>query len=187
MNILLISGSDRTGSLNTQLLKYAENALSGKASVQVLQYADLPFYNGDQEFPAPESIRRIRQEVKQADALWFFCPEYNGNLTPLLINLIDWLSRPETPDLSFRSSLLKGKAYTISGIGGRGGARMAREKLSEMLRFLGMEGYSARDVSLVMSPAIFQTGSLESMPEARTAIDAQAEGFLAWLNSRKQA
>lgn len=187
MKIVLICGSCRKNSLNMQLADLALKDLKPEADAVLLDYSGLPMFCQDLEFPVPEAVKRVRDEIRTADALWFFCPEYNGNLTPLLINLIDWLSRPETPDLSFRSSLLKGKAYTISGIGGRGGARMAREKLSEMLRFLGMEGYSVRDVSLVMSPAIFQTGSLESMPEARTAIDAQAEGFLAWLNSRKQA
>jgi NAD(P)H-dependent FMN reductase len=38
-----------------------------------LDYADLPFLNQDIEFPTPEPVRRVREAVKAADGIWFFC------------------------------------------------------------------------------------------------------------------
>ena len=61
--VLLIVGSLRKESFNLQLAKLAEELLKDKTLVGILHYADLPFMNQDMEFPAPESVARVRQEV----------------------------------------------------------------------------------------------------------------------------
>lgn len=178
MNILLICGSDRKGSLNMQLAKMAEKDLEERVNVSILNYADLPIFSQDLEYPAPESITCIRAEVAKADVLWFFCPEYNGNITPKLINLVDWLSRPATPKSSYLDCVLRGRIYTISGIGGKRGTANAQAKLTEMLSFLGMKGLNEKDARLIMNPAVFKSGDLNDLPEAKTAIEEQAEYIL---------
>ncbi len=181
MNILLICGSDRKGSLNMQLAKMAEKDLEERVNVSILNYADLPIFSQDLEYPAPESITCIRAEVAKADVLWFFCPEYNGNMTPMLVNLVDWLSRPESPQASFRDSLLNGKLFTISGIGGRGGTASAQTHLEAMLKFLGMIGFTELDTRLKMNADILKSSSLASFSEAGEEIEKQARGYLAFI------
>ena len=61
--VLLIVGSLRKESFNLQLAKQAAEMLKDKAQVSILHYADLPFMNQDMEFPTPESVARVRQEV----------------------------------------------------------------------------------------------------------------------------
>lgn len=183
MKIALISGSGRKDSLNTQLARLAEKDLAGKAQVFLLDYSDLPMFSQDLEFPAPKAVVQVRDALRDADGLWFFCPEYNGNITPLLLNLVDWLSRPENPQDGYFNCMLRNKAYTISGIGGRGGTARAQKRLEEMLNFLGMHGYTEKDVMLKMSPEVMMSSSLSSLPEAAGEIENQAAGFLAFLQT----
>ena len=73
--VLMIVGSLRKESFNLQLAKLAEEMLKDKVQVSILYYADLPFMNQDIEFPTPESVARVRQEVLAADGIWIFSPE----------------------------------------------------------------------------------------------------------------
>ena len=75
--VLMIVGSLRKESFNLQLAKLAEEMLKDKVQVSIRYYADLPFMNQDIEFPPPESVARVRQEVLAADGIWVFSPEYN--------------------------------------------------------------------------------------------------------------
>ena len=52
--ILIIVGSFRKNSFNTQLAKAVEKILENKTDVSYLEYADVPFFNQDFEFPTPE-------------------------------------------------------------------------------------------------------------------------------------
>ena len=92
--ILFIIGSLRKESFNKKLAKEVEEMLDGRATVEYLDYSDVPLMNQDIEFPAPEAVKRVREKVAKADALWIFTPEYNYSYPGHLKNLIDWLSRP---------------------------------------------------------------------------------------------
>ena len=96
--VLMIVGSLRKDSFNLQLAKVAEEILKGQAEVRYLHYADMPFMNQDIEFPTPERVARVRQEVLAADGIWIFSPEYNYQIPGVLKNLLDWLSRPLVPN-----------------------------------------------------------------------------------------
>ena len=90
--ILFIIGSLREGSFNRKLAEEAERMLDGRATVEYLDYSDVPPMNQDFEFPAPAAVRMVREKVAEADALWIFSPEYNYSYPGHLKNLIDWLS-----------------------------------------------------------------------------------------------
>ena len=75
--IVFIVGSLREKSFNGSLAKLAETALQGKAEIEYIKADAVPFLNQDIEFPAPESVARVRNIIKEADALWIFSPEYN--------------------------------------------------------------------------------------------------------------
>ena len=94
IKILAIVGSLRKESYNRQLAIAAQKKVHDIAEFELLDFADIPLFNQDIEFPAPEPVRRIREKVKAADGIWFFTPEYNHFFPGVLKNLIDWLSRP---------------------------------------------------------------------------------------------
>ena len=92
--ILFVIGSLRKDSFNRKMAAEVEKILSGRAEISYLDYYNLPYMNQDIEFPAPETVAKVRATVQNVDGLWFFTPEYNYSYPGVLKNLLDWLSRP---------------------------------------------------------------------------------------------
>lgn len=137
IKILAIVGSLRKGSYNRQLAFAAKEILGDRANLTLLEYQDIPFMNEDIEYPAPEAVKRVREEVKSADGIWFFTPEYNHFFSGVLKNLIDWLSRPIS---DHEPQVLTGKPAAISGISpGMSGTGLAQDHLVTLISFLNMD------------------------------------------------
>ena len=179
--VLMIVGSLRKESFNLQLAKLAEEMLKDKVQVSILYYADLPFMNQDMEFPAPESVARVRQEVLAADGIWIFSPEYNYQIPGALKNLLDWLSRPLVSNDWERGSAVKGKPVTISGVAGRSGAAGVRKHLSALLEVISMKLIGGMGTGISADAEAFETGRLNLSEENREALQAQAELFLSQI------
>lgn len=100
--VLVIVGSARHGSLNQQLGAVAARELerAGAAVTPVdLRALALPVYDADIEARGmPEGARTLRRLFADHEALLLVSPEYNGFPTPLLINALDWASRPVAED-----------------------------------------------------------------------------------------
>ncbi|MDX3451985.1 NAD(P)H-dependent oxidoreductase [Streptomyces sp. ME02-8801-2C] len=97
VRILALVGSLRAGSHNRQLAEAAaKHAPEGAEVVLFEGLADVPFYNEDidVEGSVPAAAAALREAAASADALLLFSPEYNGTVTAVLKNAIDWLSRP---------------------------------------------------------------------------------------------
>ena len=132
--IVAIVGSLRKESYNLQLAQKAKEILGERADFQIIDYADVPQMNQDIEYPAPDSVRRVRDAVKSADGLWIFTPEYNHSYPGVLKNLIDWLSRPISKE---ERQVLSRKPIAISGVSpGTGGTLTAQDLLVMMLSML---------------------------------------------------
>lgn len=91
-DILLISGSVRTGSSNAATLRCAaELAPAGCRAMPYSGLAELPHFNPDDDVePLHPAVARLRQQIGSADALLFCTPEYAGALPGSLKNLLDW-------------------------------------------------------------------------------------------------
>ena len=159
--ILFIVGSMRKQSFNRQLSEIVKEKLNGKAEIKELAYSDLPYMNQDIEFPTPEVVARVRAEVKEADGIWIFTPEYNYSYPGVLKNLLDWLSRPyKANDFASGTAVLE-KKVTISGIGGKFATAGVREKLKELLGFIKMK---LPKQSLHQYPLFFNLSSKYFLP-----------------------
>ena len=176
--VLMIVGSLRNNSFNHQLAKKVEAMLAGKAEVSFLHYGDLPFMNQDMEFPAPESVARVRQAVLEADGIWIFSPEYNYQIPGVLKNLLDWLSRPLVPNDWERGSAVKGKPVTVSGVAGRSGAAGVRKNLSALLEVMSMKLIGGMGSGVSLDAGAFQSGVLNLSEENIAEIRTQMEAFL---------
>ena len=179
--VLMIVGSLRKDSFNLQLAKVTEEMLKGQADVSFLNYADLPFMNQDIEVPAPKSVERVRQAVQEAEGIWIFSPEYNYQIPGVLKNLLDWLSRPLTPNDWERGSAVKGKPVTISGVAGRSGAAGVRKHLSALLEVMSMNLIGGMGLGISADAESFATGKLNLSEENREALLEQAELFLSQI------
>jgi chromate reductase len=137
IKILAIVGSLRKDSYNRQLALAAKDLVGDRADFKLLEYGDIPLMNQDIEYPPPDAIKRVRDEVKSADAIWFFTPEYNHFFPGPLKNLIDWLSRPISDK---EPQVLAGKPAAISGISlGMSGTGLAQDHLVTLISFLNMD------------------------------------------------
>lgn len=100
--VLVIAGSARQGSLNQKLAAVAarELELAGAEVTPVdLRALSLPVYDADIEAGGmPAGARTLRRLFAEHEALLLVSPEYNGFPTPLLINALDWASRPVAED-----------------------------------------------------------------------------------------
>lgn len=92
VKLALISGSTRSGSINTAVVLTLPELLG--ASVHTLPYlelAQLPHFNPDHDAePLPGEVARLRGLIAEADALLFCTPEYAGDLPGSFKNLLDW-------------------------------------------------------------------------------------------------
>ena len=141
-NILALSGSTRAGSLNTKLLGTVCRDLAlldcNVTRISLADYA-LPLYDGDLETRdgVPENAHRLVQLFNDHDGYFIVSPEYNGSLTPLLKNTIDWMSRVGEID-GEKVSAFRGKIAAIGAAspGSMGGISMLYH-LREILVRLG--------------------------------------------------
>ena len=138
MNALVIAGSTRELSFNKVLAKLAHKHLTemGVQSVWVdLRDYAMPLYDGDLESKQglPSNAVRLRQQMQQADALVFASPEYNGSLSAVLKNTIDWLSRPNPEKInpfSAKAALLM--SASPGALGGIRGLKHLRDVLDNL-------------------------------------------------------
>jgi NAD(P)H-dependent FMN reductase len=94
--ILGISGSLRSGSLNSALLRAAAAAMPSGATLEIGTIEGIPLYNGDLEATegVPDVVERLKERVVATDGLLLVTPEYNNSIPGVFKNAIDWLSRP---------------------------------------------------------------------------------------------
>ena len=77
--VLFVVGSLREKSFNKTVAEYISKKLEKKGiETSFLDYSKLPFMNQDIEFPTPSEVEKVRNDVKNVDALWIVTPEYNG-------------------------------------------------------------------------------------------------------------
>ncbi|CRX38266.1 NADPH-dependent FMN reductase [Estrella lausannensis] len=127
--VVVFSGSLRADSWNTKLAKEAAYIASKKGATVTyfdLNQYPLPFFNEDIERTTgmPENAKTIRRAIQNAHAVIIASPNYNGSMSGVLKNLLDWISRSE--DGKDSRSVFKGKKVALMSAstgksGGSGG------------------------------------------------------------------
>jgi chromate reductase len=138
-SIAVIAGSIREGSFNRALGELAATSLEAhgaKVTRVDLAAFDLPLYSAALEANAfPPDALKLKALFAAQDGLLFVSPEYNGSLSPLLKNAIDWASRPTGDEGLVALTAYRGKAAavmsaSISPFGGLRGLMHLRQILS---------------------------------------------------------
>lgn len=128
IKILAVAGSTRTESINKKLTKCAINKLQQqnieKTYIDLRDYP-LPVYDGDYEAnnPYPESAKKLKPLFAEANGLFIASPEYNGSITAVLKNTIDWLTRSDDANTDLDAFSSKVVAISSSSPGNLGGLR----------------------------------------------------------------
>lgn len=146
LKIAGIVGSLNQNSVSRKVLLETEKYFSEEVSLTEIDYADVPLFSVDSEFPTPDSVLRVRQAIKDSDGLVFIVPEYNLSFSGVLKNLIDWISRPEK--LGDSKPILDKSILVISTSAGVSGGMVAQEGIRSILNYLGASLLSQPRTSL---------------------------------------
>jgi NAD(P)H-dependent FMN reductase len=136
VNVLVLVGSLRADSLNRRLARAAASHLAADTEVRFFdRLGELPHYSEELDGPdSPEAVAALRRAIGEADALIVTTPEYNGLLSGLVKNAVDWASRPRG------TSTLAGKpAAVLSATPSPRGGEWARESAVRALRVAGAD------------------------------------------------
>ena len=133
MKVLGISGSLRSDSHNSRLLRVAAELLPPGAELEEFTgLRDIPAFDEDIERDPPASVLALKDAIADADAVLIATPEYNHSIPGGLKNALDWVSRPiaENP--------VRGKpALVIGASTGMFGAVWAQAETRKVLGALG--------------------------------------------------
>jgi chromate reductase len=92
MKILALSGSLRSASINSALLRAASRLAPPEIAITLFDgLGDLPLFNPDREASPPGVVTYFRSQVADADALLIASPEYAHGVTGTVKNALDWL------------------------------------------------------------------------------------------------
>lgn len=130
--LMLISGSLRSESVNTAVLRTVEDlAPEGVEARLWLGLAALPHFNPDDDHaPLPAAVAELRATIHNATGILFCVPEYAGALPGPLLNLLDWTISDELPGSIY------GKSAAWINASPRGAAT-AHASLRMVLRYAG--------------------------------------------------
>jgi len=127
--LLGISGSIRSQSNCTAVLRSLQALLPDSASIELFPLDEIPLYNADLDGAAPPAaVAALKQAISQADGIVLCSPEYNYGMPGVLKNAIDWASRPGF------ASPLKGKpALVMTASPGTAGGVRAQAQIRDAL------------------------------------------------------
>jgi NAD(P)H-dependent FMN reductase len=140
IKILAFSGSIRKQSFNSLMLRYTVdffNATGVDVTLLNLHEYPLPIYNGDLEKSdgLPENCMKIKKLMQSHHGFVIACPEYNGSITPLLKNVLDWASRAiqdEQPLSCYKGKVVGLLSASPGALGGMRGLVHMRDILKNL-------------------------------------------------------
>ncbi len=175
MNILGISGSLRQASFNTALLHAAHELAPAGMNITLHRLHDLPLFDQDvEEQGDPAPVTALKQAIDVADGLLLACPEYNGGITGVLKNAVDWASRIGK---GRKVAALTGKMVCIIGASpGITGTVRAQDQLRLVLRRAGARSEPQGEVLVFQAHTKIIDGRLAD-ERARDALGRHLQGF----------
>ncbi|UBH12968.1 NADPH-dependent FMN reductase [Macrococcus armenti] len=180
--ILVISGSDRQGSFNTQLSNLFVKSFGEKGyESALLDYNDVPLLSQNNEYPTVEAVINLRNTVKLYDAFVFVSPEYNGSYPARLKNLIDWLSRPESQEGTQEPTVINGKKATVASAANSTYGKFVRKNLNELLAYTRMNPMDHEGLGIRIPVEAWGTGDLVLDSEQQQNFDEFIASFISYI------
>jgi chromate reductase, NAD(P)H dehydrogenase (quinone) len=145
--ILGIAGSLRANSFNGALLNATKKLFRDIVEFETFDISEIPHYNQDVEDSGiPTIATEFKQKMREADVIIIAAPEYNGSVSGVLKDALDWASRPHG------GSSISGKPIAVlSAVTGRNGGRAVLNHLALIIDYL--------DARLIGEPVLVQQAS----------------------------
>jgi len=175
LKIVGLCGSLRARSYNLAALKAAGELMPEGMSLTIASIAGIPIYNADDQANGlPDTVVRLGDALRSADAVLIASPEYNFSIPGGLKNAIDWLSR--LPDQPFNEK----PVALLGASGGRLGTARMQYDLRKSLQFLNAWVLARPEVFITLAQERFDaTGALVDA-ETRKMIADQMAALRAW-------
>lgn len=173
-----ISGSLRRASLNTALLRAAQELVPDGSELTIESIEGIPLYNADEEAEhgVPEVVSRLKDAIADADGLLIATPEYNNSMPGVLKNAIDYLSRP-ADDIA---RVFGGRAVAVMGASPGGfGTLLAQTAWLPIWRMFHVRPYFERSLYVSRAHQHFEDGALTD-EDTKQRLAAFLEGFCAF-------
>ena len=154
LRLIGLSGSLRSGSYNSALLRAAQTLVPAGVELIAGSIRDIPLYNGDVERDAglPAAVLELKALIVGADGLMLFTPEYNNGIPGVFKNAIDWLSRPAS-DIAL---VFGGRPVAVVGASPGGfGTILSQAAWLPVLRTLGADHWAGERLMVARAGAVF--------------------------------
>ena len=163
--ILVFAGSIRTGAWSGRTADAAmkELALQG-AEVTRISLADYPLPIMDEDLEAqkgiPENAVKLARLIAHHDGVLVATPEYNGSISSVLKNAIDWASRPWG-----KNSFSRMPSGVIGTSPGSIGTAVAQQSLKSVLSFCNSPMMNALEAYVQFTPGLITDDGEVTKPD----------------------
>ncbi|MGE5466801.1 MAG: NADPH-dependent FMN reductase [Ignavibacteria bacterium] len=183
VTLIGFSGSLRSHSLNTALLRAAAGMVPGDAELRIESIAAIPLYNGDIESEGiPAAVAQLKDAVAAADGLVLATPEYNNSVPGVAKNVIDWMSRPPADS----ARVFGGKPVALLGASpGSFGTALAQSAWLPVFRILGADLWAGPRFALPRANGVIGPDGEIADASTREQLAKFVTGFVAYVQGRK--
>jgi chromate reductase len=185
VRLLGISGSLRKASLNTALLRSAQQVSGPDATLEVATLHGIPLYDGDEEAESgvPAAVEALKAQIIASDGVILCTPEYNSGMPGVMKNAFDWLSRPPG-DIG---KVFGGRPVAVLGATPSGfGTTLAQAAWLPVLKHLGANIWTGG--RLGVSQAHTHLGADGRYDEETLkSLGNFVQGFAAWAGARRRS
>lgn len=164
LHLVGLCGSLRAGSTNRLLMREAARVFAPATFTEA--NLRLPLYDGDLEAVGiPEEVTALAEMIRAADAVVVVTPEYNKNISGVLKNALDWISRT-------KGAPLRDKPVAIlSAAAGRAGGERAQFSLQLCLNPFRARVLPGPEVMIADSANAFDEGGRLKDPRSIAGLE----------------
>lgn len=182
MKIIGITGSLRSGSFNTALLRVGTGLVPSGTTLEITTLKGIPLYDGDIEVNegVPPAVVALQAQIAAADALLLATPEYNNSIPGVFKNAIDWLSRPP----SEIARVFGGRPVAVIGASPGGfGTILSQNAWLPVLRTLGTRPWFGGRLLVSRAQHVFNESGEMVDEAARKQLQAFLAGFVEFIQA----
>ncbi len=177
-----LSGSLRSGSFNTALLRAAAALLPEGSELSVHTIRGIPLYDADEEAATgiPQAVSDLKEAIATSDGLLLATPEYNNSIPGVMKNAIDWLTRPPA---DFKR-VFGGKPVAVMGATPGGfGTILSQNDWLPVLRYLGTKPWYGGRLLVSQAHTLFCDSGLLTDEKTREQLRLFMQGFVDFASS----
>jgi chromate reductase len=179
--IALVVGSIRNDSINRKLARALEALAPQDWQFEHVRIDDLPLYNQDNEKNPAETVKRLKQQIGDAQGVIFVTPEYNRSIPGVLKNAIDHASRP------YGQSAWAGKPAGVIGTsGGAIGSALAQQHLRNILAYLDMPTLGQPEAFIQFKEGLVDDKGQVTVDATRQFLQKWMNAYVAWVKLHTQ-